>query len=288
MTASAISGAADQAIHEAKPWLEKLARLGFVAKGVLYMTIGALATMTALRLGSTPAASHSTNGAMGQRGAMGALLEAPAGRVLLVVIAIGLFGYAIWRFIEAARDPFYREGDKKKRIVKRVRSAALGVIQVALGISALKIAFGHIEAASDGKASTTWTARALSTPGGELLLWTIAAAFFAYGIYQLYKAWAAKLSKELSLGRLSSGSRRFVIGASRFGIAARGIVFATTGVLVGRAILHRNPEQVKGIKASLMELLSLGRWPFAVVAAGLFAYGIYQMINARYRRIEIA
>lgn len=287
MDSSAISGAADQAIHEAKPWLEKLARLGFVAKGVLYMTIGALATAAALRLGSTPAASHGTHGAIGQRGAMGALLQAPAGRVLLVVIAIGLFGYAIWRFIEAARDPFHT-GDKKKRIAKRIRSAALGVIQVALGLSALKIAFGHVEAAADGQATTHWTARALTTPGGTIALWVIAAGFVGYGAHQIYKAWKAKLSKELELGRLSSGTRRFVIGASRFGIAARGVVFATTGVLVARAVQHRNPEQVKGIKASLLELLALGRWPFAIVAAGLVAYGIYQMINARYRRITVA
>ena len=286
MSASAISGAADQAIHEARPWIEKLARLGFVAKGVLYMTIGALATIAALRLGGTPKVSH--GGAMGQRGAMGALLEAPAGRALLIAIAVGLFGYAAWRFIEAIRDPIHRGHNDAKSAAKRVRSAGLGIIQVALGISALEIAFGHLEAANDGRATTHWTARALATPGGELLLWTIAAAFFAYGLYQLYKAWAAKLSKELNLGRLSSGTRRFVIGASRFGIAARGVVFVTTGVLVGRAILHRSPEQVKGLKASLIELLSLGRWPFAIVAAGLFAYGIYQMINARYRRIEIA
>jgi hypothetical protein len=281
MHASAISGAADQAIHEAKPWLEKLARLGFVAKGVLYMTIGALASAAAFRVDNAP------QGTLGQRGAMGTLLHAPAGRALLVAIAVGLFGYAIWRFIEAARDPIYhRHG--AKGFAKRARSAGLGIIQVALGISALKIAFGDMRAANDGQTTTHWTARALTTPGGTAVLWVIALAFVGYGLYQLYKAWKAKLAKELELGRLSSGARRFVMGASRFGIAARGIVFVTTGVLVGRAIQQRNPNQVKGIKASLIELFELGRWPFAIVAVGLVAYGIYQMINARYRRIDIA
>ncbi|HUS32687.1 MAG TPA: DUF1206 domain-containing protein [Kofleriaceae bacterium] len=298
MTASAISGAADNAIHEAKPWLEKLARAGFVAKGLLYMTIGALATAAALGLGRSTTGQMSAAGhagpasTMGQRGAMAALLQAPAGRALLIAIAVGLFGYAAWRFIEAIRDPMHhaRSENKKKAkgILKRLRSAALGIIQVALGISALKIAFGNIEAANDGKASAHWTGKALATPGGELVLWAIAGGLVAYGVYQLYKAWASKLSKELMLGRLSSGARRLVIGASRFGIAARGIVFATTGILVGRAILQRDPQQVKGIKASLIELLELGRWPFAIVAMGLIAYGIYQLINARYRRIEIA
>jgi hypothetical protein len=280
MNGSAISGAADHAIREAKPWVEKLARLGFVAKGVLYMTIGALATAAALEFDNAP------QGTMGQRGAMGALLHAPAGRALLVAIAVGLFGYAIWRFIEAARDPLHHRGGAKG-FAKRARSAGLGIIQVALGISALKIAFGDNGAANDGASTTHWTARALSTPGGIAVLWAIALAFIAYGLYQLYKAWQAKLSKELELGRLSNRARRFVMGASRFGIAARGIVFATTGVLVARAVQQHNPNEVKGIKASLLELLHLGRWPFAIIAAGLVAYGIYQMINARYRRIDI-
>jgi hypothetical protein len=281
MNGSAISGAADQAIREVKPWVEKLARLGFVAKGVLYMTIGALATAAALKVDNAP------QGTMGQRGAMGALLQAPAGRALLVAIAVGLFGYAIWRFIEAARDPLYHRGGAQG-VAKRVRSAGLGIIGVALGISALKIAFGDLGAANDGASTTHWTARALSTTGGIAVLWAIALGFIGYGLYQLYKAWQAKLSKELELGRLSSGARRFVMGASRFGIAARGVVFATTGVLVARAVQQHNPNEVRGIKASLIELFHLGRWPFAIIAAGLVAYGIYQMINARYRRIDIA
>lgn len=293
MRASAISGAADEAIHEATPLLEKLARLGFVAKGVLYMTIGALAIGAALRLGGTPRAPDGGS-AMGQRGAMGALLRAPAGRVLLVIIAIGLLGNALWRFIEAIRDPFHRRlhatheaKDKAKNIGRRARSVALGVVQLVLGVSALKIALGHA-AASDGGASTHWTARALTTTGGTVALWLIAAAFVGYGLQQIYAGWKAKLDKELALGPMSSATRRFVVGASRFGIAARGLVFATTGVLVGRAIQHRDPQRAKGMKASLIELLELGRWPFAIVALGLVAYGLYQLIEARYRRIAIA
>src|SRR4051794_17062940 len=129
MDSSGISGAAKEAAHEAAPWLEKLARLGFVARALLYMTIGALATAGALRLAGTP------HGTTGQRGAMGALLAAPAGRVLLVIIAVGLFGYAAWRFIDAAIDPTHMMRGAKG-IAKRIRSAGLGCVQVALGAAA--------------------------------------------------------------------------------------------------------------------------------------------------------
>lgn len=279
MNPSALSGQAGHAIREVAPWVEKLARLGFVAKAVLYMTIGVLASAAALRLGGTPAS--------GQRGAMGALVDAPLGRVLLVVIAIGLFGYAAWRFIDAVMDP-EGNGHDAKGIVKRARSVALGGLYVALGASAVKIALGHHEAASDGTQSAHYTARALATPGGTFALIAVAAGFVAYGIHQLYCAWTAKLDRRLQLGRLSSPARRWLIGASRFGIAARGVVFGTTGILLWRAVQQRDPQKARGLKASLLQLFELGRIPFAVIAVGLVAYGVYQLIEARYRNIAVA
>lgn len=283
MHASAISGAADNAVHNVAPWLEKLARLGFIAKALLYITIGSLAAAAALNLGRYVGGRQ---GAQGQRGAMGAILAAPFGRALLVVIAVGLFGYAAWRFVEAIKNPEGYRG--AKGAAKRVHVVGLGIIQVALGASALKIALGHREAAADGKQTTHWTARALESDAGRIALWIIAAAFVGYGLYEIYKAVKAKLNKKLSLGQLSYSTRKWLVGISRFGIAARGVVFGMTGVLIARAIQQHNPQKVKGIKASLGHLVEFGKWPFAIIAFGLIAYGMYQIINAKYRRIDVA
>lgn len=283
MSTAAVVGraehAAQNAVRDVAPWLEKLARLGFVAKALLYATIGVLASAAALRLGGTPAT--------GSRGAMAKLLDAPFGHALLGVIAIGLFGYAAWRILEAILDP-EGNGHKAKGIAKRVRSLGVGIVHVGLGISAIKLASGDLSAGQDGAATQHWTARALSTPGGSFALWALAAAFIGYGIYQLVCAWKAKLDKHLSLGRLSSSARRFVIGASRFGIAARGVVFGMIGILLARAVQHRDAREAKGIKQALLELFTFGRVPFIAVAVGLVAYGVYQLLNARYRRINVA
>lgn len=279
MTTSSISGRADEAIREVAPWVARLARLGFVAKAVLYMTIGVLASAAALRLGGTPA--------NGQRGAMGALVDAPLGRVLLGVIAVGLFGYAAWRFIDAIMDA-EQNGTDAKGIAKRIRSASLGVLYVALGASAVKIALGHHEAAKDGANSAHWAARAMGSTPGKVALIVIAAGFVAYGVHQLYSAATAKLDRRLELGQISATARRWLIRASRFGIAARGVVFGTTGTLVWRAVVHHDPSKARGLKASLLQLFELGRIPFAIIALGLVAYGVYELIEARYRNIAVA
>lgn len=276
MSAADVVDRAENAVHRASPWIEKLARLGFAAKALLYVTIGVLASAAALRLGGTPAT--------GSRGAMATLLDAPFGSVLLVVIAIGLFGYGAWRIIEGITDAEH-EGKEAKGIAKRLRSAAVGLLHAALGVSAIKLAWGDLSAAQDGARTQSWTASALTTPGGTLALWAVAAAFVGYGAYQLYCAWKAKLDKHLALGELSHGARRAVIGASRFGIAARGVVFITIGSLIARAVQNRDPSQARGMKQALTELFSFGRGPFILVATGLIAYGIYELINARYRRI---
>jgi hypothetical protein len=279
LSASILDMTPETAVRDVAPWIEKLARLGFVAKAVLYMTIGALATAAALRLGGTPAT--------GSRGAMGRLIDAPFGEFLIVAIAIGLFGYAAWRIVEGIADP---EGNGKdaKGIAKRARSIGLGVLHAALGVSAIKLASGDLGAAQDGAQTQHWAATALSSTTGTAILGIVAIGFVVFGADQVYKAYKSKLDKRLSLGRMSHGARRFVIAASRFGIAARGVVFATIGLLLVRAISERDPKEARGIKAALLELFELGRGPFILVATGLVAYGIYQLINARYRRIHVA
>ncbi len=276
MSASAVMDKAENAVRDVAPWIVKLARLGFAAKALLYMTIGVLACAAALRLGGSPGT--------GSRGAMAKLLDAPFGHALLVVIAIGMFGYAAWRIIQGIADPEHN-GHDAKGIAKRVRSVGVGILHAALGVSAIKLAWGDLSAANDGARSKSATAQALATPGGTYALWAVAAGFVAYGGYQLYKAWKAKLNKELSLGGMSPGTRRIVIATSRFGIAARGIVFATIGVLLARAVQNHNPRHASGVKQAMLELFTFGRIPFFVVATGLIAYGVYELINARYRRI---
>ena len=267
---------AEEAAEYAAPWIEGLARAGFAAKALLYGTVGVLAARMALGNGGD---------APDARGAMFSVQNAPFGRLLLGLVAVGLLGYSIWRVVQAVVDP-ERRGSDAKGLALRLSFAARGLTHGALAISALRLAIGN-PPEGDGNDAERWAERALGVTGGRSLLWIIALSIGAYGIYQLYLAFAAKLSKQLQFGKISAELGPWVIGVSRVGIAARGIVFAMIAVLLAGAATRQSPARAGGMDDALESLTGLGKWPFIGIAIGLIAYGAYELLNARYRRIRI-
>lgn len=261
---------------EVAPWIERLARLGYASKALLYCTIGLLAAQAAFgrrgRVTDTQGALRTVEGSFGD--------------AFLILIAIGFFGYAAWRVVEAVLDP-ERRGNDLKGLALRTGFAVRGLIHGALGVTALRLATGHGGGRTSNQAKE-WTTRGLELPGGELLVTAAGLAIAGYGLYQLYRAWATKLGRQLQLSEVSEPLRGWVIGMSRFGIAARGVVFCLIGFFLARSGLRHDPAQAGGLRESLHTLAGVGRWPFAAVAVGLVAYGVYELVNARYRRIEVS
>ena len=261
---------------EVAPWIERLARVGYVAKAVLYGTIGILAAQVALGSGGRTTDT---------RGALRELMDAPYGRAMLIVIAVGLFGYALWAFVRAITDAEGR-GTKAKGIALRVGDLVRGVAHAALAFAAVRLARGS--GGGGGNGTQEWAGKVMDAPFGEALLWAAAAGVAGYGLYQLYRSWAAKLGKRLAIGELPPGTASWIVGVSRFGIAARGVVFCLIAWFLARAAAHHNPSEAGGVRESLRALGEAGRWPLALVALGLVAYGVYELVNARYRRIQVA
>ena len=275
---------------DVSPWIERLARVGFVAKALLYGTIGVVAALAAFR-------RDGQGGATDTRGAMNTLLDAPFGPAIVIAMALGLFGYAAWRIVEGILDP-ERRGTDAKAIAVRGSFIVRGLAHAALGVSALRLAFGSSDGGDAGggggggggggvEQGRDATRTAFELPGGEWIVMAVAIGIACYGIYQLYRAAAAKLSKQLDLAEMSREAGRWVIGVSRFGIAARGIVFIAVGWTVFYAAWRQDASRAGGIREALTVIRDFGRWPFAAIALGLIAYGVYQLLNARYRRVRV-
>jgi uncharacterized protein DUF1206 len=263
-----------------RSWLESAARAGYAAKGVTYVIAGLLTTAAGLHKGGTTA---------DRRDAIRFIAGAPFGRVLLLLIAIGLIGYAIWRVVSAIGDAEHH-GTDAKGVLLRAGSFVRGVFYAGFAYSVMQLLLrrGNGGQGSDA-ASKHWTSRAMGWNGPWLV--TIAGLLLiGYAAYQCYRAASDKVTERLDLARLEHRTRTMFVMLSRFGIAARGLIVGVIGTSLVRASLDRNPGEARGMSGALRQLraLPLGSWILVIVGLGLVSYGVHAFINARYRRIQAA
>ena len=257
-------------------WVEKLARLGYAAKGVVYAIVGVLAVQAAFGSGG---------GTTNTKGALSAIAAQPFGKFLLILLTIGLIGYVIWSFVQAIKDPEHK-GDDAKSLARRLGYGITGLIYAGLALSAMRLIMGS-GGGSGGNSEQDWTARLLSQPFGQWLVGLIGAFVIGLGFYQLYKAYKAKFRKQMKLQEMSPNEETWATRIGRFGEAARGIVFIIIGFFLIQAGRHSNPNEVRGLDGALQALAEqpYGPWLLGIVALGLVAYGVHMGVQARYRRI---
>lgn len=282
-----VASSTHRRLTRARPWVVKLARAGYAAQGVLYGTIGMLAVLVAASSAGapTPASGRTTT----SRGALAEIGAQPFGRILLVLMAVGLAGYALWRLIEAVWNPEREAARGAKGLAKRAGWLGVAAVHAALVVFAVREAWGGSGGPEDNARPLTAKVMAWA-PFGPMLVGIAGAGLFAYAVHEVWRAWHAKLDRELDLSSLSRRSARVVVGLSRFGVAARGVVFSVMGVFLVVAALTSDPAQARGFGEALATLQgwSFGTVLLGAVALGLVAYGVYDVVEARFRRIRPA
>lgn len=116
-----------------KPLVHRMARTGLASKGFVYVLLGALAFMAAFELGG-----HSNDEAS-RNGVFQMVRDWPAGQWILILLALGLVCYSIWRFIEALSP----HNTENKNIYKRIGYFLSGLIYLAVAITAFLLAIGE-------------------------------------------------------------------------------------------------------------------------------------------------
>lgn len=259
-------------------FFEGFARFGYAAKGVVYVVIGALATMAALRLGGATT---------GMGGALETIVGQPYGKILLAVVAVGLVGYVTWRFLQAFLD-VDRKGSDVKGLSVRAFYTASGLIYASLALGAVKLVLGS-GGGGGGEAQADWTAKLMSQPFGRWLVAAAGGAVIGVGIYQAYQAITAKFRKRLESSEMSDLQDAWATLIGRIGFAARAVVFGMIGGFLIQAALKTNPQEARGLAGALrsLEEQPFGPWLLGAVGAGLAAFGLFQFVMARYRRITV-
>lgn len=278
MNTDQIKNTAQNAKEEAKPWVVALARCGYAAKGIVYLLIGVLALQAALGPGGK---TTNTNGALHT------IAGEPFGKVLLGLVGIGLCGYALWRFVQAGVDP-ENKGTDAKGIATRIGYAFSGLAYGALALTAFNIISGSTS--GGGSSRQAQTAQLMSAPFGRWLVGLVGVGFFGAALFAFYVAYSAKFRDKLKLSEMNSTTETWITRLGRLGYAARGVVFTITGWFFTQAALHANPSETGGLDKALQTLAHqpYGHWLLGIVAIGVAAYGIYMLVQARYRRIYIS
>jgi len=251
---------------------EWLARSGFVARGLIYGLIGVLAIKLATGSGG---ASPS------QKGALETIAGQPFGKLLLILVAIGLAGYSLWRLIHALLGQGPERSDST---FDRVAALASGLVYAGMCAIAVEILVGS--SASSGNAKQT-TGGVLGWPAGTWLVGIAGAVLIGVGLYQGYRGISHDFLKDSKREEMSSRVRIWITWVGTFGHLARMVVFGLVGVLLIKAAVDFDPSKAVGLDGALAKLArnSYGPLLLAIAAAGLIAFGVYSLSDARYRRI---
>ena len=256
--------------------IEPLARLGYASKALVYAIVGYLAIASALNRGGRVTDTS---------GALRVVLTQPFGKFLLIVLAVGLCGYAVWRILDAIRDPD-RHGTEFKGLVTRIGNAVRAMIYGGLGIEAFRLFAGR--RGSNGREAEMWTARFFDVPMGEWLIGLAGLIVAVYGVSEIISSFKGGYSDTLDLSPIAPAYRRTVENISRVGIGARGVIIIVLGIFLVRAALTRDPSEAHGTRESMLEVANAvpGGWALLFIGVGLLAYAFDQAIHARCRRIR--
>lgn len=264
--------------------IEILARLGYLAKGVVYAVVGILAASAVFDW-------FGTHGATGTRGAVEAIAGQPFGSFLLILLVVGLCGYVVWRFVQAFADT-EDKGSDFSGWAQRIGFMISGALYAALAFYAVRLS-GWFEGSSSqnsGSKKTELTAELMQSEAGIWFVGAVGATFGCVGLYQGYRALSKKFKDNWNTQHLSETEERVATRVGQVGIGVRAVTFVIIGFLIVKAAADADPSEATGLGEALRQI---GQQPFGqalliATAFGLFCYGLYCLINSRYRAMTIS
>jgi hypothetical protein len=247
----------------------RVAEIGLVAKGSVYILLGLLAFMAAFELNGRSDQTAT------QSGALAFVKGLPAGEVLLFAVVAGLLCYSCWRAIQA-----FRKNEKWK---KRLRYGFSGLSYLALAGTAVKIAVGR---RSSGDQNQHVATELMSTPFGPVLVGACALLLASIGGYQVYYGLSEKYRKHVQELSLQSNSSSLLLLSGKIGYISRGVVWLVIAFLFLRASVFASGSEAgnTGKAFQFIETSPMGSPLLGLLGLGLFAYGVFNFVRARYER----
>ncbi len=254
-------------------WVERVARAGILSRAVNYIVLAALVAAVLLGRGDKE---------LDRRGAIESVSGGVAGHALLLLLCAGFVSYIAWQLLRAIT----RRHDQGDLANAGRRLLALGTALVYAGflITTVRVLTGS-SSASPQSDQDSWTSRLLSASGGRVIVAAVGVGIIAVGLILFGYAASRKFESPLDMRAMSPAMRRMAAVLGVIGQSARGLVFGIVGGFVLSAALADDASRSKGLDASLRTLAAqrFGAIALSVVALGFLAFGLYSLLDARYR-----
>jgi hypothetical protein len=263
----------ERVVGRVAPLLDRLTRLGFLAKGLATILVGVLALRHALGHGGR---------LTGQEGAIRTLPGQPFGRVALVVLVVGLTGYALWMFIAAFVDP-ERKGTGFSGIAERVGFFVTGIGYWAVAYGGLRLLLGDRRSGAD---LDDLAASVLTPVVGRLLVGLAGVAVMTAGVLQFRLSITAGFRNRLRKD-LARVWYAMTVVSGRIGYMALGVLSLLVGASLVRVALAYDPSEAGGWDEALGLLSKFGEgsWVLGAAAVGLMLYGVFFVLLASVREL---
>ena len=244
-----------------------IARIGFAAHGAVYVLLGVLALVLAVT-----GRRQETD----QKGALQDLTQHAGGWVLVLAIALGLSVYALWQLIRLVGADDARD---------RFDAGFSAVANAVLAATAFSVLFSG-QQSSQANRQQAWTARVMGASGGRWLVGAVGMVVAVVGVVLAVRGLRRWFADDLDFAGVDRRVERTVLGLGVVGAVARGVVVTTAGVLVLVAAVQFEPKKARGFDEALRTLRDtpFGPWLLGLVAAGLLAFGLYGLAEARYHQ----
>lgn len=250
---------------------EMLAKFGYAARGVVFFLVATLALFSSVG-GRRPES----------KSAITSMLDQPFGKIWVGMIGAGLICFVAWRLAQALADSDGHGRDVKGLII---RGSLFGSAVTYMGLGSYPLGRSIFAAGGgEGSGEKGLAAWIMSQPFGSYFAIAIGIGLFVGGIVTILKGLTRKFEKYIRIPNSSSWLTYVCV----YGLAARGVVFAVVGVLFAYAGFQVDPDQAGGMADALewMRQLPGGAIIFVVMGAGLAAFGVYNLVAARYRTVS--
>lgn len=270
----AISGKAKAEELGDSDGLKALARVGLVAYGVVYLLIGWLALQLAWG-GRSKSPDPS--------GAFRTLAEQPLGNVLLWLVAVSLVALGLWKASEMVWG--HRNLEGAKRVRERIASGFWTLIYTGLGVRSALVAAGFGGASSNSQQQAT--VGVLAWPSGRTIVVGTGLIIIGVGLVAATKGIRRSFSVEIDTSSLSSAAQKGVLHLGQVGYITKGMALGMVGGLLSYAGWTFDWQKAPGLDAALQTVLEqpFGRWVLSAMAFGFVAFGVFAMLQSRYRRM---